>query len=441
MTSRHLHRRNGTIFIASIWVLIALAGAAIVLAQTMMVETHCSFNQLDEARAFSVQQAAIQYVLAAVTDFDGRLDDDELEVEAVGVADGFFWIIRNSGLGGEIEFGITDETGKINLNAAPAFVLENLPGMTPDLASALLTWRGDGSEADQADTQYYLLRDPPYICKQSPFETVEELLLVRDFTPEMLFGRDINRNGIIDEHELRETSGLGTIGDEWLDRGLYPFVTVYSTGSGTGDDELLNVNSAQSERIHEVLESVLTDERLSTVAENTRNRRPFQNVVHYYLESGMTMDEFHEVAHLLTTGQNQRLQVNVNTAAAGVLQCLPGLDEADVAALLQWRATNSMNIQSVAWVTEVLGREKAIGIGEYITTTSWQYSADVLSVSATGRAMRRCRVVIDASREEPRIVYFQDATALGWPLEREILEEVKSGNLQQQAHQGFVGVR
>ena len=68
---------------------------------------------------------------------------------------------------------------------------------------------------------------------------------------------------------------------------------------------------------------------------------------------------------------------------------------------------------------------EAVSVG--VTGQSYQYSADILSVSGDGRAFRRARYVIDVSGSTPRVVYRQDLTHLGWPLDREILTRLRSG--------------
>ena len=68
-----------------------------------------------------------------------------------------------------------------------------------------------------------------------------------------------------------------------------------------------------------------------------------------------------------------------------------------------------------------------IRIGSYITTRSYQFSADIVSVCGNGRAFRRCRIVVDALDSPPRIIYRQDLTPLGWPLSPELLAELRSG--------------
>ena len=83
-------------------------------------------------------------------------------------------------------------------------MLMALPGMTVDIADAIMDWIDDDDETREfgAEFDYYQSLGSPYEPNNGPFNTVEEILLVRGVTPEMLFGADINRNGMIDQHEL-----------------------------------------------------------------------------------------------------------------------------------------------------------------------------------------------------------------------------------------------
>jgi len=125
--------------------------------------------------------------------------------------------------------------------------------------------------------------------------------------------------------------------------------------------------------------------------------------------------------------------VNVNTAPREVLACLPGLEESDVSALLARRAEAGTELTGLAWVTEALTAPKAAAIGPFITARSFQFSADIVSVCGSGRAFRRCRVVVDASASPPRVIYRQNLTHLGWPLNPEILTNLRAGAALDQA--------
>jgi type II secretory pathway component PulK len=109
-------------------------------------------------------------------------------------------------------FGVTDETGKINLNALVQLdktgnlasqILQLLPNMTPDIADAIIDWidADDTPRPNGAESQYYGGLNPPYQPRNGPIDSLEELLLVKGVTPQLLFGNDRNRNGIIDPDE------------------------------------------------------------------------------------------------------------------------------------------------------------------------------------------------------------------------------------------------
>src|SRR5207253_3613271 len=107
-------------------------------------------------------------------------------------------------------FGVTDEAGKLNLNALVALdptgkvahdVLILLPNMTEEIADAIIDWidADDEPRANGAESDYY--SGLGYRCKNGPLDTLEELLLVRGVTPQLLFGSDTNRNGKMDANE------------------------------------------------------------------------------------------------------------------------------------------------------------------------------------------------------------------------------------------------
>ena len=163
--------------------------------------------------------------------------------------------------------------------------------------------------------------------------------------------------------------------------------------------------------------------------ELARRERPFQNTLDFYFRTGLAGEEFQLIADRITVSQEPNVQglIDLRAAPREVLACLPGLDESDVAALLTSRPGADAEGDSIAWVAEALPREKAIAIGSYITNRSYQFSADIVSVSGNGRAFKRCRIVVDARETPPRVIYRQDLTHLGWPLSQEILAQLRSG--------------
>jgi hypothetical protein len=119
-------------------------------------------------------------------------------------------------------------------------------------------------------------------------------------------------------------------------------------------------------------------------------------------------------------------RINVNTAPRDVLLCLPNLDSSDVDKLISARQGSAAGDTSVGWVMDAL-QQKAVGLGEFITGKTTQYSADIVAVSGNGRAYKHCRIVVDTSGSTPVIKYRRDLTDRGWPMDPGILTSLRSG--------------
>ena len=428
--------RRGTVLITAMWVILVLAGLALVFARSMREEALASANHCSAVQAQAVAEGAAEFVLATVAAADGRAGDVlAMPCEARPVGEGYFWILRT-----DLEedrahsFGISDEAARINLNSAPAEMLLNLPGMTSELADSIVDWRdpdGDVSPGG-AESEYYLLLPEPYYCKNDLLETVEEVLLVNGASQEILYGEDANLNGVLDANENdSDRSPPEDDGNGELDHGLYGYVTVYSREPNVSEsgEERINVNQPGNPELGGLLREAVGGDRYFQVMDRVRSARPFENVLEFYFRTGLEMEEFEQVADRLTTSDEDELvgRVNVNTAPREVLLCLPGLDESDVTALMSARGETDAKTGSVAWVAQALPEEKAVGIGGQITTRSHQFSADIVAVSGDGRAFKRYRMVVDAAGEVPRVVYWKDRTHLGWPLDPEIMVALRAG--------------
>src|SRR5207302_10544566 len=113
------------------------------------------------------------------------------------------------------------------------------------------------------------------------------------------------------------------------------------------------------------------------------------------------------------------------TASATVLTCLLGGDPAAAQQLVNHRLANANNLSSIAWVIDALGQNyasdlTALQAGDYITTRSYQFTADIAALGPHGRGYRRVRFVFDTTSGVPQIIYRQDLSRLGWALGKEV---------------------
>lgn len=454
-------RRRGAIFITALGIIIILSAMLLVFAQNMRTEATASANRLSYAQADAVEQGAEMWVLAQVESYPAdAVTITQTPAEALQIGNGYFWILHPDPQQDQnYAFGITDEAGKLNINSATSDELMMLPDMTdPDVADSIVNWAAPASAAppgpNGAESDYYQSLPEPYMCKNSPFETVEELLLVQNVTPQLLFGSDLNRDGVIDPAE-RNLAGGGTtfnsVGGVNSDsRGLFNYVTCYSIEPNTTitGGARVNVNNRDTSALKKVLTQSLSSSRANVVLSRitsymTGNRSPqvFANIGAFYTASTMTPDEFALVADQLTTTNSKILTglVNVNTAPEQVLMALPGLTQSDADALVNQRSGGA-NTGSIAWVFNALSPAKAQGIAGLITARSFQYSADIVAVSADGRAYKRVRIVVDSRTLPAKVIYRRDLTSLGWPLPPEIRVSMRAGQGVPDAAQGVGGV-
>ncbi|MBI1371547.1 MAG: hypothetical protein GC159_02120 [Phycisphaera sp.] len=456
-------RERGAVLVVVLLIVIVLTGMALTFARSARVEATASANREAAAQARAIAEGAARAVLAL---------GDDIPADAVEVGNGgAYWLIKpNFDDDRTWAFGIVDEAAKININSATADTLLKLPGMDDAIADAIVDWRDTDTEVtgSGAESEYYLLLPEPYNAKDQAFETVEELLLVRDVRPLELYGEDANRNGVLDANEDDASdSAPGDNRDGTLDRGLIDFVTVYSSETASSSDAngepLVDVNSQQStQQLLQVLNESLGDDRGAAVLGAIIAGRPHRNLFDMYYKANLTPEEFDQISPRLTASQSQgggRGQgggggngasqariglVDVNSAPREVLAALPGLEESDADALIAARSsltdTSSASSSSssttgattttptsLSWVLTALDREKVIGIGDYITNKSLQRSVDIVAVSAGGRAFERYRMVFDTSGDTPRILHWQRLTHLGWPLDPQILKDLRSG--------------
>jgi type II secretory pathway component PulK len=365
----------------------------------------------------------------------------------VPVGDGYFWILRpDYGDSFMPVFGLIDESAKLNINVATYDQLMMLPCMTDDVATAIVDWRDEDSDLTQggAENEYYLSLANAYYCKNAPFESVEELLLVRGVVRELLYGE--GEPLPMGSTSLFSMSGSSMLDDVWLRRGIYDLLTIYSnesssstssssgssgstssgSGSSGGSQKISLTDPNQRNQLRDLLRTQLGSPRGDQAA-NALGGGPLRDIFDLYFQAKLTADELALITDRVTSGGSTRGRINVNTAPREILLTLDGLDTSEVDKLIsQRRSLTTTQSTQIAWVADALG-QKAIGLGNRITGKGSQYSAYVIAVSGNGRAFKQVRVVIDASSTTPQIVYRRDVTDRGWLMEPEILASLRAG--------------
>ncbi|MEO2049303.1 MAG: hypothetical protein ABGX16_22325 [Pirellulales bacterium] len=183
--------------------------------------------------------------------------------------------VENDVSGSSIRFGLVDESSKLNVNALLRKNLDDdqlrdsllaFPNMTIEIADAILDWIDDDDEPRTygAENEYYGTLDPPYETKNASLESLDELLLVRGVTAQLLFGEDVNRNGLLDANENDgELTAPLDIPDGELDRGWNALLTTASREANLRSDGTPRINVNQEDLV------ALYDELLGEFDEET----------------------------------------------------------------------------------------------------------------------------------------------------------------------------
>src|SRR4051812_46768285 len=241
---------QGSVLIIVLWVAFGLVALALYFAQSMTYELRASDNRTANVEAEQAIDGAARYVSYVLKTLgtNGAVPDlPSYHREGILVGPSRYWLIGRSDqqtVPTEPVFGLVDEASKLNLNTATLEMLQMLPRMTPELAAAIIDWRDTDSTVSQggAESETYLRRQPPYNCKNAPFDTVDELRLVMGMTTDVLYGEDANLNGVLD---LNENDGNISAPidnrDSRLDRGLLEYATVYSRQPNAAKTNVNNI--------------------------------------------------------------------------------------------------------------------------------------------------------------------------------------------------------
>ena len=231
--NRTADSRNGAALIVALWVVIFLSMIVGFFAFDMHIEARITSYYRKRLKADYLARAGIERakMLLAVSQRDkNKFKDESYEHKDAS------WFInaRVLAAGGAINNMVdTLDTGKVTTSIVPEPALRNInellksqdrkslnsifdvAGIPEQLRDELIDCMLDWYDADDAprplgaESDYYESLDPPYRAKNGPLFTVDELLLVKGFIPQMLYGGSVSR----DDKEDGSTPSMSGIAD------------------------------------------------------------------------------------------------------------------------------------------------------------------------------------------------------------------------------------
>lgn len=445
--------QNGSVLIVVLWASLGLVSISLLFGHSMLMNYRGTDNDVAGRQADQAIEGAVRYIqsLYADTETPGEFPDPTTyEAEAMTVGEATFWMLgrpADADNGTTREYGLVDEASKININTASLEMLEKLDvkGMTPDLAEAIVEWR-DSAKASGSSSGTKV--------KGKPFESLDELAAVVGAAPEILYGEDTNRNGVLDTNEDDgERSLPADNADGKLDTGIAEYLTVFTREpkmQHDGSTPRLDITKFAPPAPLDPLIDMLVKAYPEHEAELRQNVRggAYTSVMDFFVRSGiqsaLTDEEFDKIASDFaipdpanpTTPLVSGL-INVNTATETVLACVPGLQDR-AADLVTERIGRGSTTTGIAWAARLLTAQEIAQAGPFLTGESYQVSADVAAVGRHGRGYRRALFVLDHNPEtDPnfaagsttttpgtRVVYRRNLAPFGWALGRDVREQL-----------------
>jgi hypothetical protein len=495
--SNNREQRHGSILLISLVVIVLLSLTAYTFTSMMIVEE-------ESARLLS-RQVQSKYLVDSGIDFSRLLlsYNDETIREKGGIwnNDASFRgipvgvdpsdpeliarftivapILDDEGIPSGFRYGLIDESSKINLNTllfadntSPGTahaILMNLPEMTDQIADAILDWidADDDIRDFGTESNYYARQTPGYECKNGPMDSLDELLLVRDITPRLLFGMDTNRNGLLDESELTGQDSNGLNSEMLL--GWMNYLTLYSAESNLTEDGLprVNLNNEDLETLYTDLRASLNEEwsqfmvqyRISgpyfpeedeeiteisdfefpdlSSAEASFTYEMILDLVDAYtkaedgsvLASPIVTPLLAQTLPILlsttTTYEGTTIpgRINLHQAPRRVLAAVPGMTEEYLELIIQYREAELSDPELTdeykkfeTWImvdpNVNVDLETMRQMFPYVCAGGDVYSAEVVGFYDDGIGTSRAEVVLDTTVPIPRILFWRDKTHL-----------------------------
>ena len=495
-------RRRGIVLLLVLVVITILGLATLEFADLMLNERKAAQASGRQARARALAQSGVE-VARQFLDRDaadqteaGGLYDNSARFSAVLVADdttpqdrGRFSVVApriEDRAATGVRYGLQDESARINLatilqadqqakNGAKT-ILMALPGMTDDIADAILDWiDADSTPREQgAESEYYGTLVPAYAPRNGPPVTIEELLLVRGVTPQLLFGSDAGRMGLISGTSSDEPIPGVDNSDGSMDHGWAAYLTLHSAESNLKSDgsTKINLNDSDLEKLYHAMEKVLDKPsatfivafRLGGKLELTTSREPdfaklgkasnLKSVLDLIgappaqgtfpppppppgntmpIHNPFTSDTAAMNNYLpklldnttVYSGESIPGRININQAPRAVLMCIPGMTSDIVDQIIAKRVPDPVlappDQHYPTWpLTEGIVPLKTMkDLLPFVPAGGSVYRAQVLGTFDQGSSAARLEVILDATKRPTRVLFWKDRSGLpgGFPVE------------------------
>ena len=404
--------KKGLVLVGVLWVVIVLIVLVSVLGRTSRLDTKVCRARTEALRCKWACRAGIEKAIGILNE-DTRESDHLLDLWSDNEEDFNDILLERCWF----TVRVTDEASKLNINTVTKGQLLALPEMLEEIADSIIDWRDNDDTPSEggAEGGYYENLPFGYMARNGPFRTIRELLLVKDVTPELLYGEDTNFNNQLDYNEQDgDESPPNDDGDSELDKGWIAYLTCYSydNNKDAEGNAKININEANANQLTSSLN--ISSSQAEGIVENRPNNG-YQSIGDL-IDGGVDSQTFSQIADKITVDSGEKVpgKVNINTASDMVLAALLGggdTAEQTAAEIIAYREGLLYGMESIGELTQVPSMTTNMfkNIAGSITTRSDVYTIRcVATIDRKGPkgAALETEAVVDRSSSPCKILYW-----------------------------------
>lgn len=370
----------GLSLISTLWLLTILSVLATHFLYSIRLEQRAQANFADRTKFHYAAKAGFERSIA-------MLRGDETAYDSLGEdwADGLEEQIGDGLESGSVftyRIKITDEGSKININTADANMIQGL-----------LTLMG------YEETEITEQPLPQAIEEGRPYRTVRDLARVPGMTPNLLYGRQAS----LDTEATVGTGIDGTTQQNVL--GLVDLVTVYSIDKNTdaSGNPRVNINNADGQQLTQIQGN--NNQLVFSQGEKDAlvQQREFGSIGDLIDATAVTEQVFNNIRERISVESSDEDEdvVNINTADAGELQSLDGIDAGIADRIIDHRNSQG-NFQNTDQLKEVklITEDEFSSIVDRITTKEEAVVSGVININTAPQEILQLLPGMDADKAQ-----------------------------------------
>lgn len=402
---RRGRRQRGVVLVIALAILAGLVAFVATVAASQRLALRAEENRINAQRARVAADAGVQRAVATLADTiqdtaaavatttntgttiqgQSQMQTDEWYTLGNKGADSF--VVGNA----KFRIEIVDAGSMVNLNTAPEAELNQLP-LTTQQVAAILDWRETSPtpRTEGGKDEFYNALAKPYNAKLRRFDTVDELLDVRYFTPNDLYGVTDN--------------SVSTVALPALPDGRQPILADLVTTDSFAP-QLRPDGTAQLSTSVRLAANSLT--AFGADAQRIVNATPAANLGAIFA-SGIGQQNYGNVLDYLTdkAGNVVEGKINLNTASEAVLMSIPEMTADLAQGIVAYQATGFTKPSDLLQVSGFNDSATLQKFAGYFTVRSAVFIVRVVGIA--GDTQIAVEAVVDTSAGTPRITKMHD---------------------------------